>query len=731
MSQRTPATPPTHEPQTRARRRLTKLGLTIIFVLAITVSLVLVQILGSRLSKRFDVTALGVLHLTPRTLEVLDQLSGDYRIVLAGPWSDARRALGLDPRVVTQVFDVLEEIDRASEHVELVRIDTLSARGIGNYQQLIDELIARDQDAIDELTEAQQRVRTGIEQAADTLEQLGARLRNATQLAPAGGQAGQALREQLGSWASLSRLLAGEVRQQAADAHALAQSPIGSTPVMALDEARRVLDAAVDRLDGELTGFADVLRDQSEHPATPGMLADALAPMARSLNALRDDLAIRRDALARVATPDAVRIARVLGATNAALIVGPASVGTTAISFDALFPSINPLRENLGIHADLRLHTENIATIALASLTAPDPPIVVLVHGEGQRFILKRGVMNWVRQRLELRGVTLVEWASVLDPDPPSLTQIDPTGRRPVVYVAMGTDDSSSTDGRDPLLAGPARALTLGRAIGRIVDRGDPLLLCVAPSTAPSWGGTDATTVVLALFGLEADSGRPVLTAVRTAQGRQVSPDFRLRSDEGVEHPIARAIAGLPTQLTWPIPIHQIEPTGRTSRVTRVELLLVLDEEAWAESQWQVFRKTPRGERVGIPLPEPTPDQDDLDGPWAIAVAAEREAAGLDRPQRLLVVGSNLWFVDSQTREPALVDGRTVMRNPGNAELFETAIWWLAGQDELIAQGPTTRPVALIRALSGGEQAAILWGLFAGLPLMILLAGLIWRLVRG
>lgn len=711
------------------RKRLGKVGSTVIFLAAITVSLVLAQVLGDRLGRRIDVTALGDQQLSDATSEVLDRLSGEYRIVLAGPWSDAQRALGLDPRVVTQVLDVLSEIDRASDDVTLITIDTQTARGGGAYRELIAELVGRDKPALDELADAQRAVGERIGRAADGLEALSTQLA-ALSARSGGGEAGEALRDQLGSWASLARLLAGEVRAQRGQARTLAGTPIGDTGVMAVDEARRVLDAAVDRLDAELTGFASVLGAQREQPATPSDLSLRLASIADALGATRDELASARAAMDRVPTPDAVRIARVLGATNAALIIGPPSAGTTAIDFETLFPTINPLRENLGVQADLRAHTEQIATIALASLTAPAPPIVVFVHGEGQRFMLNKGVVDWVRSELALRGVSMLEWAPVLEPDPPSLTSLDPTGLRPVVYVAVGTDDSSSTDSHDPARAGPARAQALGRALERIVSAGDPLLLCVAPSTAPSWGGADPTTGVLGRFGLQADSGRPLLHDQRSAQGRTVSADFRIASAGDGSNPIARAIAGLPCALTWPVPISQVEPTGRTTHTTR-DTLLTIDDGAWGESQWLAFRKTPRGERAGGVMPEPTPEQDDLDGPWVVAVAAQREAPGLDSPQRLVVVGSNLWFVDSQTRQPALVDGRTVVKNPGNAALFEASVWWLAGQEDQIARGPETRAVALIGPLSRGQQAAILWGLFAGVPLVILLLGLVWRLVRG
>ena len=74
---------------------------------------------------------------------------------------------------------------------------------------------------------------------------------------------------------------------------------------------------------------------------------------------------------------------------------------------------------------------------------------------------------------------------------------------------------------------------------------------------------------------------------------------------------------------------------------------------------------------------------------------------------------------------------RVALVSPGNAELFEAAVLWLAGQDELIATSAGARSTAMVKPLSPGSLTALRWGLIAGLPLMTLGLGILWRLARG
>lgn len=115
---------------------------------------------------------------------------------------------------------------------------------------------------------------------------------------------------------------------------------------------------------------------------------------------------------------------------------------------------------------------------------------------------------------------------------------------------------------------------------------------------------------------------------------------------------------------------------------------------------------------------------------WLVAAAAERFEVGA-APQRVVVVGSNSWLIDRVARRQVEVDGRAVPAYPGNYEFFEAAVMWLANQDDLIAQSPTARAVPTVKDLSAATVSRLRIGVIAGMPALMLVIGLAYRIVRG
>jgi hypothetical protein len=212
--------------------------------------------------------------------------------------------------------------------------------------------------------------------------------------------------------------------------------------------------------------------------------------------------------------------------------------------------------------------------------------------------------------------------------------------------------------------------------------------------------------------------------------GRAVATDFFL-INANTDDPIGKAINGLKTHIFWPVPIRM----GATPSGTTVTPILTIpnDGNTWAESEWLGYARIPASDRPRI-IDPPAPDspRDDTKGPWPVAVALENQSQPGTPHQRLVVVGGNGWFLDAVTQQAVgVVDGRPVLDSPGNMELFEASIFWLAGQDDLIARSAEVQSVPLIPPLSGAQLTAIRWSLIAGLPLLVLLVGASWRLVRG
>jgi hypothetical protein len=345
----------------------------------------------------------------------------------------------------------------------------------------------------------------------------------------------------------------------------------------------------------------------------------------------------------------------------------------------------------------------------------------MFVHGQPVRGILQSPDFAGLLERLSLRGIDAAEWAASLDPEPPPLAKADPSGTRPVVYVVLSTDVSWSpvTKGQ----SGPERTARLGRALGALLSANRSVLLSLNPSTLPTFGEPDPMVTPLVPFGLAPDTGRPLLKERFAADGRHVDA-FQVLVARESDHPIARAVRGLPLRLEWPVAIRAAAKPAPDAQTTTI--YTSDDPAAWGESQWLSYWQV-RAESRDLTPNKPSKDsqRDDAQGPWPVVVAAE------SRGQRVVVVGSNTWFHDRIAQERAMIDGRPVLINPGNAELFEAAVYWLAHQDEMIAQSPTARAVPLIRPLGGGTVLALRWGAMLGLPGLVLLTGALWRLLRG
>jgi hypothetical protein len=174
-------------------------------------------------------------------------------------------------------------------------------------------------------------------------------------------------------------------------------------------------------------------------------------------------------------------------------------------------------------------------------------------------------------------------------------------------------------------------------------------------------------------------------------------------------------------------------------RVTVIPLYtLPATESTWSESQWLRLWQVPESQRAMMSdLPAFDKDHDsrwpegrpgDKTQKWLLAAAAERSEVGAP-PQRTVIVGANWWFFDKIAQPQISVDGRAGAARPGNTELFEASVYWLAGQDEYIAQSPNAQAFAIIQDTN--VLSALRMTTIFGVPAGVLLLGVLYRLVRG
>lgn len=122
-----------------------------------------------------------------------------------------------------------------------------------------------------------------------------------------------------------------------------------------------------------------------------------------------------------------------------------------------------------------------------------------------------------------------------------------------------------------------------------------------------------------------------------------------------------------------------------------------------------------------------TAKQDDKDtkGPLDLAYAVEDRA---EKPARLVVIGNSNFVTNSTLNARVNVGGQQQRIQSGNGLLFGNMLYWLAGQEDLIAipSKPTdSRPVIL----TAEQTVFVFWSSFLLIPLAILIVGVLmwWR----
>lgn len=705
---------------------------SLVLVVGMAAVVVLANVLATRFAPRFDVTETGDQNLAPRTMSVLRALRGEHRIFVAAPLRT------VDRTGVMRLRDTLSDLSRACPNLTTTVVDTGSSAGRDEFVQLVRSLVTRE---AAKLEEQRARVDKAIGAGKDLSSFLGGELSSsllaARELIPASDVALGSAREFLEHTAAAARVSARDLDAAGAKAGELLATRVEDVHLPATDEAAKVMARVLAPAGEQLGALGKRLKDGLGTRDAYGAATASIRSLLGQVTARQEAAALAGDEMARLPRLDIHRITGAVRAGSVALVIGPEDKGVTAVDVESIFPSASSLAQPSLANLDLGRRAEDLFSVALSSLGSRARPIVVIVHGEVNRVVEGTQVLDLLLRRLASRGIDVVEWACVLDPEPAGLARLNPDNSRPVVYVCVAPNTAAGEDPRTKL-TGVQRAQKMGVAIGSIDADRRPLLLCLYPSVMPTYGDPDPLCAPLGKYGLIAYTGRTLLRELIRPQGRQVEVEHLLQPT-GEAHPIARAVRGLPLLLTWPVDIGRtgdLAPPGVT-----VSPILTLDpkDSLWSESQWLKFWSVPEQTRRLLP-DAPTFDRErDLarpdikDGqslrPWTLGVAAElKDNLGV---QRLVVVGSNGWFVDRYAFQTDIIDGREMLVTPGNIELFEACVSWLAGQDDLIAQSPTARVLPVVRPINERTLMMLRVGLILGLPLLALVLGAIYRVVRG
>jgi hypothetical protein len=727
----------------RKRRAITTVGVTLASCAAVVVML---NLLGTRFHARVDATATGEQQLAPRTRALLESAGaatgtgGGYRVIVA---TDLRAT---DARARTNLSDVLDAMHAFRADFSGSMIDTGSARGLEQFRTLARDLAARDKPQIDAhlatLAKASGEAKALENDLTGTLSPQLLKVRDAI---TGTDQRASSLRTYYESAAAALRVRAGDISRAVADAAHLAPRTPADGAIPSTDKAASALRGPVD---GAARDMAALMREldrfvQASGSPESGITPDA-AGAARVASAQaaqsRDRASVLLESLKTVTRLDATRVADVLKAGSAALVLAPRGRGVVAIDLPSVLPSSAWLDAAQAGNSDLRRRVEDIIATSIASLASPVRPVLVLMHAEQRPLLLEPGWTDAMRERLALRGIDCVEWCVNTAPAP-DFSDLPDAASRPRVFLTLATNDAAAAPAQGAL-TGAQRAAKLAEEVSRLIDAGEPMIVSLAPSMLPTYGEHDPTAKVLEPWGLRALTGTPLLTEVLTPRGRNAETDRIVQgtiTSEGA-HALAGAVRGVPTYLTWATPLEATDAKGaRAWPVLTVPVSRATPPMTWGESEWQRYRGVRREERSLLPdapsftqgrdvaAPEkPLPGSDG----WVVIAAAEREGATPAAPARLIVVGSNDWFIDQVTQQGTVVDGRPAFQNPGNLELLENGLLWLTRQDQLIAQSATARATPIVKAIPDGPLRTLRLAIIAGLPGLVLVVAALVRVMK-
>lgn len=750
-----------------------------VLVLAVAAIAMMLMIVANRLNHTWDLTSSRSHTLSPFARKVVGGLTGRVKVVIAVDQG------AVSPAVLEQANDVLNKLAAASDKIDLRPIDTGTPAGQAAYEKLVLELAESERATNQAQAEL---VRTAIKRAGEVPAELSATteglLAIRTAIAkPRGGGASspssppgieefdaaiQPLADGLKTLAEQVRVLAAPVATAASSAEKLLQPASPALPLAPVDEAARTIRVELDRLAGQLGGLATQLDRVAVDTGVPAAGREAARRVASSLSPQRDSLARAAASVADIPTPRMLVVARLIQRNRAVLLLGeppemPTSRGVTATSQSpASKPGISPGVVAVDVDAllpdgpmapgtpmlDGRARGEELLVAALSQFTALPRPRLVIVHGEAGEFGPGMGpLLKQTATMLELRGVDTAEWACAVRETPPAFGD-----NRPVVWAVLHTESGRSMEE----LA--MRRAKLARAVEGLLATGQSVMVSVAPSVLPTMGSPDPMVEPLERLGIKVRSGRPLLeegllqgndasgtpggsggaSGAEQAAGtrgsvRRIANEDQQIMTSGAGHPVGRAAEGLMTLLPWPI---SIETSKAPPPGVRVEPVVTLParEQLWASSEWEPFRRVRREQRRRVEPPQRGAPGDELrpQGPdWVVAAAIDRTAPELPTPQRVLVIGASDWFVDPVVARSTQVEGRVGLEFPGNLELLSAAVRWLAFQEDAIGAGASSRSIATLPMLAPGQWSALRWGVIGGLPILALLAGVLWRVARG
>lgn len=641
---------------------------------------------------QFDATKTRAYTLAASTVEFLEALPKD------GSWTVSILVAPerVDPATLRRIDEVLERIAEANPAVAVERLDPSGADGGERYERLLERLVASHRGTIERWEPALERALEGF----DALRRFAADEAPPVREALAKIGADDPLRPQLEQVAAAFEQVAGQGEPFATAIRELLSTD-AAKPLPDWEGARSALVANDRYWSDQLAALSDLLRRWSVSPA----VAEPVRAWARERASAFERMAGKRkeeqyvlETLPPLRLGD---VGRTVASGDAAIVTGPG--GAVAIPTWQIFPygaALASGRATVGL--DFGGRGEEAIISAMRSLTLATPPMVVFVHGE-ERSLLSRSAdrSDLVAAADLLRSARLDvrEWMIAAGDRP-----VPARGQAAVwIVVPPLARQGLQTSEREKLLLQVTREL---------VSSGEATLVTVARSLLPIFGQPDPWNGLVKAIGAEVETGRVVLELAALSADSVETRPWQVVDRFAGRHPIARAADGNAAFLNHPVPVRPAEGVAGATTIVAIEP----EPSRWLEDDWRKdgegIREVPAAKRFTEAIP--------------VAVAIETLDAGATDPRRAVVVGSGGWLLSSVIDAGQSLGGsRFALAHPGNRELLLASVWWLAGEDRLVAGGLTGRDVPRVGEISESARLAWLAGLVAALPAALVGTGAI------
>ena len=749
-------------PETQSERWF-KYGLNVVLTSVVVVVLAGILVwatnkdripLGSKsisLKLRKDVSGDASNVLKPQTVQLISDLpAGDDKaitLVSLYPKLKKEEAAAKGADTYQRVQDILDEYRRSGKNIKVESIDPVAEPGkldawLGEVKRRYGKNIENYEKFVKEFPKTLEEIKALAAPEADKLRAVAAKINEAGEklTEEQAAVSNRTLPPAYSTVASFPRMLEqlnesakGELEQKIPDyAGAVKAIKNGSLLAPGL--------SGLSRQCGALVAMFDKVKDEKDAPESLREYAKGAGPRFAIIKGKADEALKKTDNLGELKLDD-VRKKLVPAEGEAAPPPAIAVMGADdvkVIDDFALWKGGSGQGLAGGGAKDvpkLRFAGEQQLTSAILGLAQTKKQKVAFVRAGGEaKTTFGRGgppAYGEVADRLKAYNFDVVE--KDLAPAPQQRQMPNPNeptdeDLKTAVWVVF-----ASPPQQDPQMAmmgmPPQPSAVLGERLKAHLDAGGSAL-CLVDIEG------DDLSAALKDWGIEAKPN-VLLAHEKVPGGDEASRDFVEQArrqplifvlNEFGNHPVVSSLRSLDAALAYAVQVKKAATVPAGVTVTEI-VPMPATPKSWGETDLAALRMSPDSRRAP---PDPTFDPaTDAPGPVYAGAVAEKAGKG-----RLVVIGSQNAFNSGllSLPDPALEKAKTIVsRFPANGELFTNSVFWLAGNEKMIALSPSAMDTARIAAVDPGKLTFIRTGLvMIVLPLLAVAAGVgVWFTRRG